>query len=89
MAAAARAHPGVQFLGIDVGDSKDGAVGFIHTYRIPYPSLFDPTKAIGATLYTEGPPVTLFFDAQGNRVAEIQGPVTAQTLGDGLAKIAG
>ena len=40
----------VQFLGVDIVDSLDGARGFIADHGLTYPSLFDPSGAIRDSL---------------------------------------
>jgi thiol-disulfide isomerase/thioredoxin len=85
--AAAERHPGVQFLGVDIQDSRNGAVSFIQKYRMPYPSVFDPTAAIRTDLGSFGQPDTYFFDAAGTMVARYDGQIPADTLGADLAKI--
>lgn len=40
--ATATSGRGVQFLGIDVRDSRDAAADFVRDRAVPYPSIFDP-----------------------------------------------
>jgi len=88
LSAAARAHRGVQFVGVDIQDSRDQALGFLTRYNVPYPSLFDPAGAIKTDLGTIGQPDTYFYDANGTRVDAVIGPLTQPSLDAGLAKIA-
>jgi thiol-disulfide isomerase/thioredoxin len=81
-------HPSVQFLGVDVQDSRDGAVGFIRRYAIPYPSLFDPPGDIRTALGLQGQPDTLFYDTNGVLLLQVLGPLRQSALDQGLAKIA-
>ena len=85
---AARANPGVQFVGVDILDSRAGALGFLTTYQVPYPSLFDPAAAIRIDLGAIGQPDTYFYDANGAQVSEVIGILSQTTLDAGLAKIA-
>ena len=85
--AAAVKNPNIQFLGIDIQDSRSGAVGFLISHAVPYPSLFDPDAAIRTDLGFFGQPDTVFFDAQGNQVAKVYGPMAADQLAAQLAKI--
>jgi thiol-disulfide isomerase/thioredoxin len=87
LASAAERHLGVQFLGVDIQDSRNGAVSFIQKYRIPYPSVFDPTAAIRTDLGSFGQPDTYFFDTRGQMVARYDGQIAADTLEADLAKI--
>lgn len=80
-------NPNVQFLGVDIQDSKAGAIGFIRRYAIPYPSVFDPPAALRTHLGFIGQPDTLFYGANGGLVSQVIGPLTQSTLDLNLAKI--
>ena len=56
-------------------------------YSIPYPSVFDPDGAIITDLDAVGPPVTVFYDADGTQVATVVGELSQQTLDQHLAEI--
>ena len=84
---ASNSHPDVQFVGVDIQDSKDGAIGFIRHYAIPYPSLFNPSADIRDSLGLPGQPDTLFYDANGILQSQILGPLDQAALDQGLAKI--
>jgi cytochrome c biogenesis protein CcmG, thiol:disulfide interchange protein DsbE len=88
LSAAARAHPDVQFVGVDILDSRSGALGFLTTYAIPYPSVLDPSAAIKVDLGASGQPDTFFFDANGTQATEVLGILSQTSLDAGLAKIA-
>jgi thiol-disulfide isomerase/thioredoxin len=85
--AAALKNPDIQFLGVDIQDSRSGATGFLISHGVPYPSLFDPAGAIRTDLGSIGQPVTAFYDAQGNQVAKVDGQIGADQLAAELAKI--
>jgi thiol-disulfide isomerase/thioredoxin len=87
LAAAAKDHPGVRFVGVNTLDSRDGAEAFITDQAIPYPSVFDPEGAIITDLDAIGPPVTVFYAADGTRVASIVGEISQETLDEQLAAI--
>lgn len=70
----------VQFLGVDIVDSLDGARGFIADHGLTYPSLFDPSGAIRDSLGMIGQPVTVFYDARGNVVKTYEGQLTQAAL---------
>jgi thiol-disulfide isomerase/thioredoxin len=46
--AGATAHQGVQFIGIDVRDSRQAGADFAQDFKLTYPSIFDPP---GRTLF--------------------------------------
>jgi thiol-disulfide isomerase/thioredoxin len=89
LAQAARAHPDVQFLGVDTLDAREGAEEFIAEFAVPFPSLFDPDGAIRTDLDSFGLPVTVFFDARGNQVGKVDGEISQAALDEHLAAIAG
>jgi cytochrome c biogenesis protein CcmG, thiol:disulfide interchange protein DsbE len=87
LSAAAARHPDVQFLGVDVQDSREGAVSFIDEQRIQYPSLFDPAGAITTDLGALGPPITVFYTPDGAVAMKVPGLLSRAALDQGLAKI--
>jgi thiol-disulfide isomerase/thioredoxin len=89
LAQAARAHPDVQFLGVDTLDAREGAEEFIAEFAVPFPSLFDPDGAIRTDLDSFGLPVTVFFDARGNQVGKVDGEISQAALDEHLSAIAG
>ena len=86
-AAARRYGHQVQFVGVDILDQKQAATAFTNEFHIPYPSVFDPTGAIKTELGFLGQPDTIFFDAAGNKVTTLSGPLTSQTLNTGIQRI--
>lgn len=89
LASAAGRHPGVQFLGVDTLDAREGAESFIAEFAVPFPSLFDPEGAIRLELEGFGLPVTVFFDADGEQVAKVEGELSQSALDEHLAAIDG
>ena len=91
LAAAARRYGHrIQFLGLDVKDSRPPAQAFIRQMGWTYPSLFDPSPNADAEVQTLGfyaQPVTVFYDRSGHQADQVSGPVTAGSLAAGLAKI--
>lgn len=85
---AARAHAEVQFLGVNILDSRQGAADFIREYGVPFPSIFDPSGAIRTDLASFGVPVTVFFASDGTLVAKVDGELGQDTLDEHLAAIA-
>ncbi|MGZ5212189.1 MAG: TlpA family protein disulfide reductase [Actinomycetota bacterium] len=74
----------VQFLGVDILDSLDGARGFIAEHGLAYPSIFDPSGAIRDSLGMIGQPVTVFYDAGGHVVETYPGELTRTALDQGI-----
>ncbi|MFI7190025.1 TlpA family protein disulfide reductase [Nocardia nova] len=65
---------GVQFLGIDVRDSRSAAQDFVTDFHVSYPSIFDPSMrsllALGSHYPTSVVPTTLVLD-RSHRVAAV------------------
>jgi len=74
----------VQFLGVDILDSLDGARGFISEQGITYPSVFDPSGAIRDSLGMIGQPVTVFYDADGHVASTWEGQLSQSALDQGI-----
>jgi thiol-disulfide isomerase/thioredoxin len=74
----------VQFLGVDILDSLEGARGFIDEHGLTYPSVFDPSGNIRDSLGVIGQPVTVFYDAQGDIVGTVQGQLRQAALDQGI-----
>ena len=73
LAAFAKAHPEVAFVGVDVNDKLADAKGFVAKYGLPYPVIYDAQGAIGQRYAVDGIPTTMFFDAHGKRVDVVVG----------------
>jgi thiol-disulfide isomerase/thioredoxin len=90
LARAARAHDGgVQFLGVDTLDERGAAREFLASTDVPYPNVFDASGAIKTSLGSIGQPVTVFYDADGNQVAKIDGQLSQSELDSQLRAIGG
>lgn len=84
-AAAADRYAGqVDFVGVDVEDTQEGAKGFIAEYGIPYTNLFDPDATIRARYGGSGVPITYFIDADGSLVSTHFGVIDEQALALGI-----
>ena len=88
LAAKELAPKGVVFLGINTKDySRDTALAFVRSHRMPYDSIFDPggdtLRSFHRTLSPNAIPSTVVIDAQGRVAASILGELTsARTLID-------
>jgi cytochrome c biogenesis protein CcmG, thiol:disulfide interchange protein DsbE len=74
----------VQFLGVDILDSLDGARGFIQEHGLTYPSVFDPSGSIRDSLGVIGQPVTIFYDAKGNIAQQVEGQLSQTAFDQGI-----
>jgi thiol-disulfide isomerase/thioredoxin len=85
--AAASTGTKIQFLGVDVRDNREDGRRFVEHYALPYPSVFDVDGAILTQAGFTGPPVTLFYDADGALVDTAPGQISPERLAEGIAKL--
>jgi thiol-disulfide isomerase/thioredoxin len=79
----------VQFLGVDILDSRSSARGFMREFGWTYPSVFDADGVIRDELGFLGQPNTIFYDADGEVVFTWQGPIGPDLLTKQLDELAG
>ena len=77
----------VQFLGVDIVDTREPAREFIRRYGWTYPSVFDPTAAIRDGLGYLGQPITLIYDRQGELVWDKTGTIDADELREQIENV--
>jgi cytochrome c biogenesis protein CcmG/thiol:disulfide interchange protein DsbE len=75
---------GVMFLGLDMQDVPEDALGFIHQFGQDYPSVRDPTKDSARRWGVTGIPETFFISRRGDVVGHVIGTVTGRQLADGV-----
>lgn len=84
---------GVSFLGVDVRDTTASAEAFARSFRVPYPSVSDPSSAITldftAVVPIAGTPTTLVVDRTGHIAGAVFGTVTYPELTAILAQVTG
>ena len=72
---------GVEFVGVDVRDTRDAATSFTADYRVPYRSLFDPTGRVALAFMQVSPavvPTTVILDRSGRVAVAVR-----KVVGDG------
>lgn len=79
----------VQFIGVDILDTRGSARGFIAEHGWTWPSVYDADGDIRDALGVIGQPVTLFYDAEGTLIATWTGAIGADLLEENLRRIAG
>jgi cytochrome c biogenesis protein CcmG, thiol:disulfide interchange protein DsbE len=79
----------VQFVGVDVLDSREGAQAFIEEFGMTFPSVFDAPDDIKGSLGQFGQPTTVFFRADGTFGSAWAGPISEKVLRRQLEAIAG
>jgi thiol-disulfide isomerase/thioredoxin len=81
---------GVEFLGVDLRDTREGARAFVRKFGLTYPSLFDPEGRIThafSSVNPQGIPTTLILDREGRVAVQFTGEVRKSQLDPALAKI--
>ena len=78
----------VQFVGVDVLDSRTQAKKFMKQFGMTFPSVFDVPDAIKTPLGLFGQPVTAFFRADGSLDFAYTGPIGETILRRHLEAIA-
>jgi cytochrome c biogenesis protein CcmG/thiol:disulfide interchange protein DsbE len=79
----------VQFVGVDVLDTRTQARAFMEEFGMTFPSVFDVPDAIKTPLGLYGQPVTVFFRADGTLEFAYTGPVADSLLRRHLKAIVG
>ena len=63
---AARYAPnGVRFVGVDMRDDDAAALAYVDEFKVPYPSLADPSESIAAAWSVDAPPTIFVVDGRG------------------------
>lgn len=75
LAAFARAHPEVTFVGVDIQDKLADARDFVARYDVRYPVVRDDDGEIAWRYGVDGLPTTMFFDREGRQVEVVVGPM--------------
>lgn len=90
---------GVQFLGVAVLDSREGATEFIEERGITYPNVLDLEQDLAGDLDVYGLPQTFFVDSDGNLAREagdaigergeltVLGPITERELTEQIERL--
>jgi cytochrome c biogenesis protein CcmG/thiol:disulfide interchange protein DsbE len=63
----------VAFLGVNSGDSRDGARQLAAQFPMPYPSFEDPRQKVAGRYGAVGLPATAYYDARGKLALVHQG----------------
>ena len=78
----------VQFLGINVEDSRGDARRFTRRYHLGYPNIFDAKAGLAGRLGFFGLPTAYLVDEHGRLAARLVGKQQERTLASGLAALA-
>jgi thiol-disulfide isomerase/thioredoxin len=77
----------VQFLGVDILDTRGDAREFILEFDWPYPHVFDADAEIRDGLGYFGQPVTIVYDGTGKLVFDWEGAITEDMLRREIRKV--
>lgn len=75
---------GVLFVGLNMQDVREDALGFVRGLRQDYPSVRDPTNRTARRWGATGLPETFFISRRGQVVAHVIGVVTDAQLAAGM-----
>lgn len=78
----------IQFLGVDVEDTRGDARRFVRRYRLGYPNIFDERAALAGKLGFYGLPTAFLVDDRGRVAATLVGRQKEATLRAGFAALA-
>jgi len=78
------ASRGVRFLGVNPGDNAAQASEWVRHYRVPYPSISDPSQRFAASLGYAGMPATYVVDRDGTIRFSVIGSTTSEETLSGL-----
>lgn len=82
---------GVEFIGVNVRDSKDRARAFERNFDVPYPSLFDAAGRVALRFRDTPPntvPATIVIDRSGKVAAVFRKPLVTDDLQPVIQQIA-
>lgn len=84
------AGQGVRFLGIDTGETGTAqSLEWVRRYKVPYPSIQDPSERSAASLGYAGMPATYVVDRGGTiRFSVIGGTTSEETLSHLIDQVA-
>lgn len=86
-AAFVAANPDVAFVGLDILDEPDAAVGFLEEYGWDWPQIADPAQELAGSLGLAGHPAVAAVDASGEVVGRQIGVGTREEWDELLAAL--
>jgi thiol-disulfide isomerase/thioredoxin len=87
LAATSREHTDVDFIGVDVADSRSNAVDLLDATHVAYAAGYDPDRQVARKYHLVGMPTTVFIKADGHVQAVVKGPVSPSALRKNLRKL--
>ncbi len=78
---------GVNFVGIAIDDTLEGARGFIERYKITYPNAFDTDNRLAAQYEIFAVPTTYVLDREGWNTFTHRGAITKRQLEKAIKRV--
>jgi len=88
---AATKASGVEFLGVNIKDSRDNATAYETTFKVSYPSLYDRSQRVALKFRDTPPnaiPATIVLDRQGRVAVVFRKPLLREDLKPVVERIA-
>lgn len=70
----------IEFIGVDVQDTQDGAKAFLDEFGLGFEHLFDPDRSVPRHFGGIGTPITFFFEPGGDLAHTHNGVIDERTL---------
>ena len=77
----------VEFIGVDVQDTQDGAKRFLAEFGLEFDHFFDRSRSVPNHYATIGTPATLFFGPHGELISTHSGVIDDRGLALGIDEI--
>lgn len=87
LAAAAKANPQIDFIGIDVRDIRSDALRLLDETGAAFPAGIDRDRKIAESFQLAGMPTTVFIAPGGRIVATVEGGLTQAELAKQLGRL--
>ncbi|HEY8754776.1 MAG TPA: TlpA disulfide reductase family protein [Candidatus Dormibacteraeota bacterium] len=87
--AACFAPRGVIFIGVDIRDDRANAAAYAREFRVPYPSIYDPSSDLAGQFDVAAPPTSLVADGRGHVVLRRLGGISRADIAPVLAGLLG
>ncbi len=70
----------IEFIGVDVQDTQDGAKAFLDEFGLGFEHFFDPDRSVPRHFGGIGTPITFFFEPGGHLAHTHNGVIDERTL---------
>lgn len=78
---------GVEFVGVDIQDTREEAVRFVESFGLTYPNVMDIDGEVTVNYGVIGLPVTFFLDSEGIVVRRWVGAIESPQISDWLEQL--